>query len=93
MINKVIVFFGSNKDFNKLLEKRVLDNESKTYFMDFIQKLNILAKSNNSPELQKRIYVENFICKANDYSSVLEHVLDNFTNILSFYYDIDTLFV
>lgn len=97
MIDKVIVFWGSNRDFDKLLEEKGLKDENTIPFMELIQHYNARLRSNESgvkeTALRKNIEVENCICKSDDYGSVLEHVLSNFVNIVSLNHNIGTLFV
>lgn len=97
MIDEVIIFLGSNRDFDKLLEERISDDEETIPFMELIQHYNARLRPNESgvkeAALQKNIVVDNCVCKSDDYGSVLEHVLSNFVNILSLNHDIGTLFV
>ncbi|MGU8959219.1 AAA family ATPase [Clostridium perfringens] len=97
MINEVVVFWGSNRDFDKLLEERLLDNEDTIPFMELIQHYNARLRPNESgvkeSSLRKNIEVENCICRSDDYGSVLEHVLSNFVNIVSLNHNINRLFV
>ncbi|MGY5237994.1 AAA family ATPase [Clostridium tertium] len=97
MIDKVIVFWGANRDFDRLLEERISDEEDTIPFMELIQHYNARLRPNESGvrerELRKNIVVDNCICKSDDYSSVLEHVLSNFVNIVSLNHNIGTLFV
>lgn len=97
MINKIVVFKGSKKDFKKLLDQCIDKNDETIPFMDLIQKYNARLRPNETgvkeSELKQRIYANNCIVEADDYGSVLEHVLSNFVNIVCQNHDIDVLYV
>lgn len=98
MIDKVIVFSGSKKDFNSLLQERInVDNDEVVSFMELIQHYN--ARIHPTESGVKEIFLKNkmgancLVCKADDFGSVLEHTLLNFTNIINLNYDVEKLFV
>lgn len=97
MIDKVIIFTGSKKDFNQLLEDRIQDDDEVVYFMELIQHYN--ARLHPTESGVKEIFLKNrletncCICRSDDFGSVLEHVLSNFVNIVALNYDIGKLFV
>ena len=98
MIGKVIVFSGSKKDFNSLLQERInVDNDEVVSFMELIQHYN--ARIHPTESGVKEIFLKNkmgancLVCKADDFGSVLEHTLLNFTNIINLNYDVEKLFV
>lgn len=98
MIDKVIVFTGSKRDFNLLLEKRIdTDNDEVVSFMELIQHYNARLHPTESGVkeifLKRKIGANCLICKADDFASVLEHTLSNFTNIISLNYDVEKLFI
>ncbi len=97
MIDKVIIFTGSKKDFNHLLDERITDQDEVVSFMELIQHYNARLHPTESGVkeifLKKRIGANCCVCRADDFGSVLEHALSNFVNIVSLNYDIDTLFV
>ena len=97
MINKIIVFNGSKKDFQKILNDRIPDNEDSLAFMDLIQQYNARLRPSESgireSVLRTRIKVKNCIVEADDYGSVLDHVLANFVNIVCMNHDIEYLYV
>ena len=97
MTDKVVIYTGSKKDFNKYLDS-VLDEYDETIpFMELIQHYNARLRPNESgvgeEALFRRMKVENCIVRADDYGSVLPHVLSNFTTIVTLNYDIGTLYV
>lgn len=102
MLNKVIIFTGSKKDFENLLIERINDNEKTATFMEVIQEFN-LRVNNSRPRksadtyidraMFDRISVDNCIVRTDDYGSVLGHVVSNFAAIISQNYDIGNLYV
>ncbi len=95
MITKIIVFYGSKKNFNKLVKKETKGDFLP--FMDLIQQYNARLRPNESGVkaeiLRQRIEVENCVVEADDYGSVLGHVLPNFVNIVCMSHDIENLYV
>lgn len=98
MIDKVIVFTGSKRDFNLLLEERIdTDNDEVVSFMELIQHYNARLHPTESGVkeifLKRKIGANCLVCKSDDFASVLEHTLSNFTNIISLNYDVEKLFI
>ncbi|MCR5607672.1 MAG: AAA family ATPase [Lachnospiraceae bacterium] len=98
MINQVKVFWGSKKDFNAFLEKENLDDLGDgTPFMELIQHYNSRIRPSEAGvkevQLSKKIQYAYCICRADDYSSVLPHVLSNFVSIVCLNHDLDVLYV
>lgn len=97
MIENIIIYVGSKKGFNKMLAKRVLDYEEILPFMDLIQQYNSRLRPSESgikaEVLRKRIDVQNCVVEADDYGSVLDHVLPNFVNIVCMNHDIVNLYI
>lgn len=97
MIDKVVVFFGSRKDFESEINKRITKDENTIPFMELIQHYNARLRPNESgvreSALTQNIEVDNCIVRTEDYASVLEHVLGNFVNIVTLNHDIGTIYV
>lgn len=97
MINKVVVFIGSRKDFENEINKRITEDEDTIPFMELIQHYNARLRPNESgvreSVLNQNIEVDNCIVRTEDYASVLEHVLGNFVNIVTLNHDIGTIYV
>lgn len=97
MTDRIIVFDGSKKDFQSLLDQEISGCGDTVPFMELIQHYNARIRPNESgvgeAALYNKIYVDNCIVRADDYASVLEHVLSNFVNIVTLNHDIGTLFV
>ncbi len=97
MTNRIIIFYGSKKDFEELVLEETSDDEITIPFMELIQHYNARLRPNESgvreSALNQNIEVDNCIVRADDYGSVLEHVLSNFVTIVTLNHDIGTLFV
>ena len=97
MTNKIIIFYGSKQDFEKMILRETDEEEVTIPFMELIQHYNARLRPNESgvgeSALNCNIEVDNCIVRADDYGSVLEHVLSNFVNIVTLNHDIGTLFV
>ena len=97
MTDRIVVFNGSKRDFDNYLNNAIENNSGTIPFMELIQHYNARIRPSESgvkeADLHKKIQVENCIVRADDYSSVLPHVLSNFANIVALNYDIDTLYI
>ena len=97
MTNRIIIFYGSKQDFEKMILRETDEEEVTIPFMELIQHYNARLRPNESgvgeSALNCNIEVDNCIVRADDYGSVLEHVLSNFVNIVTLNHDIGTLFV
>ncbi|MEN6471708.1 MAG: AAA family ATPase [Clostridiaceae bacterium] len=97
MIEHIIIFNGSKKDFKSLIEAEIQEDEKTIPFMELIQHYNARLRPNESgvkeSALYKSIEIDNCIVRADDYGSVLDHVLSNFVNIVTLNHDIGTLYV
>lgn len=97
MIDRILVFCGSKKDYEILLSNEISDDENSIPFMELIQHYNARLRPNESGVRESALYhnidVDNCIVRADDYGSVLEHVLSNFVNIVTLNHNIGTLYV
>ena len=97
MIDKVVVFTGSKKDFEIFLEKQIPEDSETIPFMELIQHYNARLRPNESGvrenALRDNIEVDNCVVRADDYGSVMSHVLSNFANIVNLNYDMGTLYI
>ena len=97
MTDRIVVFYGSKKDFEELVARETDEGQVTIPFMELIQHYNARLRPNESgvreSALSRNIVVDNCIVRADDYGSVLEHVLSNFVNIVTLNHDIGTLFV
>lgn len=97
MTDNITVFIGSKKDFNIFIHKQIKEDEETIPFMELIQHYNARLRPTESGvkehALSSNIVVDNCIVRADDYGSVLEHVLSNFVTIVTINYDIGHLYV
>lgn len=97
MIDKVVVFTGSKKDYEKFLVDNISEDSESIPFMELIQHYNARLRPNESgvreSALSSNLMAENCIVRADDYGSVMPHVLSNFANIVTLNYDIGTLYI
>ena len=97
MIDKVVVFCGSKRDFEALVNERVDSKENTVTFLELIQRYNARLRPNESgvkeESLSNMIKVDNCIVRADDYGSVMSHVLSNFANVITLNYNIVTLYI
>lgn len=97
LIEKVVVFTGSKKDYEAFLIEHISADTEAMPFMELIQHYNARLRPNESgvreSALASNLNAENCIVRADDYGSVMPHVLSNFTNIVTLNYDIGTLYV
>lgn len=95
MISRIVIFYGSKKDFNKFIKKEAEGDILP--FMDLIQQYNARLRPNESgikaEVLRHRVAVDNCVVEADDYGSVLDHVLSNFVNIVCMNHDVENLYV
>ena len=92
MNNKIYIFIGSKKDFEKFLDEKIVEGEEITYFMDLIKDYNANLRQQHA-YLHGTIDVQNLSVHADDYASVFEHVIQNFVSIVTTNHDVDTTFL
>lgn len=97
MTDRIVVFRGSKKDFEALISAEIPDDENTIPFMELIQHYNARLRPNESGVRENALYnnivVDNCIVRADDFGSVLEHVLSNFVNVVTLNHDIGTLYI
>lgn len=97
MIDRIVVFVGSTKDFNVYLDSQILEEEETVTLVEVIQHYNARIRPSDSGvkehQLGQKLQADNCVVRLDDYGSVLDHVLANFVNIVTRNYDIGTLFV
>ena len=97
VIDTVIVFTGSHRDFDNLLDEQINNDEERTPFMEVIQHYNARIRPNETGVgeaiLEQTLEAYNCIAYSDDYASVVPHVLSNFVNIVTLNYEIDRLFL
>lgn len=94
-MNKVIVFYGSKRDFDSRLEKDEVVS-SFTTFMAIIRDYNAKLRPMNTryqEEVSVKKNIDVLVVRAEEFGSVLDHVIHNFISIITCYNDIDTLYL
>ena len=88
-MNKIIIFYGSNREFNKKIPRdsrnltdvvMELDSDSKNMIVHIPE----LQKENSETKTEKeKLKVANFVINSDEYSGVREHVIINFANFIA----------
>ncbi|MED4057571.1 AAA family ATPase [Niallia taxi] len=99
-MENIFIFIGSKKDFNDFLSERNVDDTA-LKFMDLIRQYNELIRASNVGFLDtdslfttgNKSNVEDCVVRGEDYASVLEHVVTNFTQIISLGHNIRNLYL
>lgn len=88
-MNKIIIFYGSNREFNKIIPRdsrnltdvvMELDSDNKNMIVHIPE----LQKENNDTKTEKeKLKVANFVINSDEYSGVREHVIINFANFIA----------
>jgi len=94
-MTKIQLFYGSSKDFHASLNRNQV--EDFTPFMELIRQYNVTVRANeamgnNDAEFQ-RDEIENVVIFTDDFSSVTEHVISNFSNIVLLGHEIENLYI
>ena len=75
MTDRIVIFYGSKKDFEELIARETDKNQTTIPFMELIQHYNARLRPNESgvreSALSHNILVDNCIVRADDYGSVL----------------------
>ena len=97
MINRIVIFRGSKKDFENLINIEIGKDSEIVLFMELIQYYNKQIRQNDSASsdnwIASKKNIKNCIVKADDYASVLEHAISNFVNIITLNSNVENLFV
>ncbi|EHU3551944.1 ATP-dependent Clp protease ATP-binding subunit [Listeria monocytogenes] len=95
-MEKILIFKGSKKDFKKLLEDQEV-NENYTPFMELIRDYNATVRASKEYATEDHKMdeneIENVVIYADDFSSVTNHVITNFPNIVLLGHNIINLFI
>ncbi len=97
MIDRIVIFKGSKRDFEKLLNDEISSSSETVSFMELIQYYNKQIRQNDSASeddwIARKRNIKNCIVRADDYASVLEHAISNFVNIITLNSKVENLFV
>ena len=87
MINRIVIFKGSKRDFEKLLNLEISETNNIVTFMELIQYYNKQIRQNDSASgdswIDRKRNIKNCIVRADDYARVLEHDIRKFVNIIT----------
>lgn len=88
-MNKIVIFYGSNRAFTELIPNNhrnltdvvmEMDNDNKNMILHIPE----LAKQGEEKiEEKPKIKIENFVINSDEYSGVREHVIINFANFIA----------
>ena len=97
MSNRIVIFKGSKKDFEYMINEEICEFDETITFMELIQLYNSRLRPNESgvreDEIRQSVQADNCIVRADDYGSVLAHVLNNFANVITLNHDVDCFFI
>lgn len=97
MADRVLVFFGPDKAFEKYVEANTSKNEVTVSYFDSVRVYNSRIRATELASKGAKYAipeeVDNCVVRANDFGSVLSHVISSFSSILEEAYEIGTLFV
>jgi len=97
MTDNIVIYIGSKRGFAEMLEATIDKDQVTIPFMELIQHYNARLRPNESGVRESALYnmiqVDNCVVRADDYASVLEHVLSNFVNIVTLNHNIGTLYL
>lgn len=97
MLEKIVLFTGSDKDFEQLLDERIAPDERTIEFLETIRLYNARIRASDALapgfDPSKLEEVDNCIVRSNDFGSILSHVVSNFSSIVTQAHDIRTLYV
>lgn len=97
MANSVVVFFGPRFEFDRIVHEGTQGDKVVASYLDSIRVYNARIKSSDLTtrdlKLKAPDHVDSCVVHADDFGSVLSHVLPSFASILEETYDIDKLYV
>lgn len=97
MADRAIIYFGPRTGFDELVGSRVREGDRTVGYLDAIRSYNARIRASDLASHEPRIsvpdYVDNCVVHADDFGSVLSHVIANFATILEETYEVGTLFV
>lgn len=98
-MEKITIFYGSSKDYRAFLDSKGISLDDAVLFPELISQYNEIIRASNKGYIDEsnkfytdeKEYVEYSIIMQNDFSSVLEHVISNFSHIISLAHDIENI--
>ncbi|WP_270659862.1 AAA family ATPase [Enterococcus thailandicus] len=100
-MERIVVFYGSNRDYKKFLSENDISLDKATLFPEIISQYNETIRASNTGYIDQtnkyytddKLYIENVVIMQNDFASVLDHVISNFSHIISLAHEMDNLFL
>lgn len=98
-MEKITIFYGSSKDYRTFLDSKGISLDDAILFPVLISQYNETIRASNQGYIDKnnkfntdeKEYVDYLIIMQNDFSSVLEHVISNFSHIISLAHEIENI--
>ena len=98
-MKKITIFYGSNKDYRAFLGSKGISLDDVVLFPELISQYNETIRASNKGYIDEsnkfytdeKKYVKYSVIMQNDFSSVLEHVISNFSHIISLAHDIENI--
>lgn len=98
-MKKITIFYGSSKDYRTFLDSKGISLDDAILFPELISQYNETIRASNQGYIDKnnkfytdeKEYVDYLIIMQNDFSSVLEHVISNFSHIISLAHEIENI--
>ncbi|MDU2109949.1 MAG: AAA family ATPase [Peptoniphilus lacydonensis] len=98
-MEKITIFYGSSKDYRTFLDSKGISLDDAILFPELISQYNETIRASNQGYIDKnnkfytdeKEYVDYLIIMQNDFSSVLEHVISNFSHIISLAHEIENI--
>ena len=86
-MNKILIFYGSNREFAKNIPKKGRNFTSIVMELDNDSKENVMIVKGADEEIikspPKKIIIKDFIINSDEYCGVREHVIVNFSNFIA----------
>lgn len=97
MANWVTIYFGPRSEFDRIVHEETKDDDTVVSYLDSIRVYNARIKSSDLQtrdlQLNAPDHVDSCVVHADDFGSVLSHVIPSFASILESTYNIDKLYV
>lgn len=97
MADSAVIFFGPRKAFDEMVERETAEDERSVTYLESIRVYNARIKSSDlitrDLVLKAPERVDSCVVHADDFGSVLSHVLPSFATILEQTFDVGKLYV
>lgn len=97
MTSRIFIYYGDDNSFQKLIEREVMPDDKGATLLDTVRRYNAQIRSSDviAPDIEMLAKGEADYCvvKTNDYGSILEHAVNNFAEMISHAYEVNTIFL